>query len=286
MPKKEKKSSRKAGSLKSQQTAQGSLGDSAEDPQSGPGSEAKGQQTATVEQVTAAFERLRARANQGCREAQAVLIKYMDQDPERWDRLGDVARFAELELVGMITKKEWLTSVAILRKADEMRRQLSRPSQSPLEDLAVERLVCCWLNLQFVESQCARVDGELERSKLWLQRQQQAHRLYVTAEKSWLQLRGLVPSSVQPTATANVGVSTCVSAATEAEPQQKVREPVGDLSVVVVEDLPAKFNGVNRIAHLSDNVNQATDGEAADAALGKRRVNGHSVRQGISRATT
>lgn len=261
----------------SPQAEGGTLGSSVADPQSGQEAQEKGPQTITGADMRAAFNRLRERANRGDRQAQAALVKYLDAHPELWGVFGDPARHAEMSLVESIANGEWLTTQAIPRRAAEMRRQLSRPSASPLEKLAVQRLVACWLHLQHVESMCARADGKLEGAKLWLQRQQQAHKLYAAAEKSLLLIQGQMPLPVQPTAVDKVEVSKSLPEANGAEPKEESSEPAGTVSGAFSEDPVAEFNGVNRIAHLMGALSQAPHSAEEDTSDGNRRINGHGT---------
>jgi len=126
--------------------------------QAGQGDQGKEPRTATWADVEASFSLLRERANRGDREAQAALIRYVNATPALRDRLGDMAQRAETALIDEIAEGDWLTARAIRQGTAELRQQLSRPSQSPLEDLAVQRLVGCWEQLQLVESMCAQAD--------------------------------------------------------------------------------------------------------------------------------
>jgi hypothetical protein len=270
-----KTTSKKDDLPENQQAGQSALGNSADNQQSGQEAQGKGPQAVTRAAIAAAFNRMRERANHGDRNARVALIKHLDSNPEGWAMLGDMAGYAETALVEAITHGEWLTTQAIKRRAAELRRQLSRPSQSPLEDLAVQRLVACWVQLQFVESMCSRADGKLEGAKLWLQRQQQAHKLYAAAEKSLLLIRGLVSPAVYPAAAAKVDISTSISGANGAEPKEKSSEPAETPSCAFSEGPSAGFTGVNRIAHLTDNLNRGSGSAGADTADGKRRINGH-----------
>lgn len=216
-----------------------------------------------------------SRANRGDHRAQAALVKYLDSRPELWDRFGEMAGHAENALVEAITGGEWLTTQAIKRRAAKLRRHLSRPSPSPLEELAVRRLVACWVHMQYVESMCSRADGKVEAAKLWLQRQQQAHRLYAAAEKSLLLVRGLMPPSIQVAAAAKVEVATDISGANGAGPNSKSSEPAESQSTASTESPAADFTGVNRIAHLTGNLNQGADRATAGTPDEKHRVNNH-----------
>jgi hypothetical protein len=233
-------------------------------------------QTATWADVATNFERLRERANLGDRDAQTTLVKYLNATPALWYKLGEMAWHAEASLVEAIAEGEWLTTQAIRRRAAELRRELSRPSQSPLEELAVQRVVACWVQLQFVDSKCAQADGESPRAKLWLQRQQQAHKLYAAAEKSLLLIRGLMPPAVQLAAAAKVDVSVNTAETNGAEPKEGSNESAETPSA------SESAMGVNRIAHFADELDQAAHNESVVTPDGRRRINGHDLKGEIA----
>jgi hypothetical protein len=206
--------------------------------------------------VWQAFHELRERANKGDREARIALVRFLNSNPGLWAMLGDTAKLAETSLIDTIAKGEWLVGRAIAREADQLRQRLSRPSQSPLEELAIQRLVACWVQLQAVESLCGRANGTIERAKFWLQQQAQAHRLYAAAEKSLLMLRGQVPTAIQPRDAVHADGSAegCVNG----KPHEPAEEMYQETPVVV-----GSFVGVNRIAgrngHVPTNGKQPTN---------------------------
>jgi hypothetical protein len=124
--------------------------------------------------VWAAFDKLRAKANQGDRRARLALVRFCNKNPQLWAILGDTARLAETNVIDTIAKEEWLTGRAIAVQADQLRKGLSRPGQSALEEIAVRRFVACWTQVNFIDSLCSRGDGTVEQGKFWLARQSQS----------------------------------------------------------------------------------------------------------------
>ena len=94
------------------------------------------------------FERLVRKANEGNQRAQGLLRKVLDACPEIWQRVGNLAEHAELSLIRLIAKEEWLLTESIRRKAEHMRKELAGPNPTPLDAMAIERVVACWLQLQ------------------------------------------------------------------------------------------------------------------------------------------
>ena len=148
------------------------------------------------------FDELRQLADRGDPTAQAELRKLLDDHPEIWRQVGDLAVHAQLEFVRLIAKNDFLLTESIQRRAAEMRRELAGAFPTPVELLMVERVVACWLQVQYVESQIALADGELLKARFWLQRQMQANRLYHAATKALMLVREVLPPAAPPAALA------------------------------------------------------------------------------------
>jgi hypothetical protein len=215
--------------------------------------------------VWRAFDKLRKRANEGDRQARIALVRFCNANPNLWAMLGDTAKLAETGIIDVIANREWLSGRAIAREADQLRKRLSRPSQSPLEELAIRRLVACWAQLHLVDSMCGQADGAVERARFWLHRQAQAHKLYAAAEKSLLLIRGLIPAAVQPhdAVHADVMVEGCGNG----KPHELADEMQQEASVTA-----ESFTGVNCVA--GRNGHASTNGKRYVNRLnGNRRAN-------------
>lgn len=135
------------------------------------------------------------RANNGDHQAQDWLRKVLDAYPQLWERAGDLAVHAQLSLVHLISKGEWFLGQAIQRRLKELRKDLETPFASPLEKLAVERVVAAWANLCYVETVCLSVEGDLAERKYWLKKQDQTHRQYLAATKSLMLTQAMLSRS-------------------------------------------------------------------------------------------
>jgi hypothetical protein len=144
------------------------------------------------------FNELRDRADRGDLAAQAELTHWLNENPTVWRTLGDLANHAQMVFVRLVAKNDFLFSESVRRRAEELRKELAGAFPTPLELLAVQRVVAAWLQMQHVEAQIALADADLPKAKFWLQRQLQANRLYHAATKSLLLIRDLLPAAAPP----------------------------------------------------------------------------------------
>jgi hypothetical protein len=222
----------------------------------------------TSKAVGEAFERLRRRANDGDAQARAALARYLDAQC-LWNHFGDLGRHVELAIVEAAAGGEWLTSEAVKREAERMRRELAGPAPTPLEMMAVERIVVTWLQLQHTEMRFLQSQKDLGWAKYWLRRQEQADKLYRAAIGSLVLIRALLPT---PAPASVPAIADACAEATKPETGDMV-EPL-----IPAEILTGGGLGANRIAHLvayPENTQRlAADGQA-DA---KPKTNGHHHR--------
>jgi hypothetical protein len=73
---------------------------------------------------------------------------------------------------------------------------LVAPGASPVERLLVGRVVACWLQLHYFDTIAAQAEIHEESPKL-AQRQEQAHRMYLSALAALTTLRRLLPPTAK-----------------------------------------------------------------------------------------
>ena len=219
--------------------------------------------------IPEAFERLRQRANEGDERAREVLKKYLDANPELWSRFGNLAGHAEAALIHAASDGEWLVSEAVKREADRMRRELAGPSPTPLEKMAVERIVVCCVQLAHTEMRFLQAQQNLNWAKYWLRRQEQADKLYRAAIGSLMLIRDLLPTAAPASAPAIV------------DARAQTTEPKADDATappVPAEILMGSLPGANRIANLFASPGDTQPSAMNGHANGKPKVNGHHHR--------
>ena len=144
------------------------------------------------------FADLVKRANTGDDAALAMMRRTLDANPEIWQRVGDLAVHAQQSLVNLIAGGNKLVSESLLRKAAEMRTELSGPKPSKMEMLAVERIVACWLEMEYLATTYPVAKGEtLGQARFVLRQRESAERRFQAAMKSLTTLRTLLPKCDQ-----------------------------------------------------------------------------------------
>ena len=140
------------------------------------------------------------RAEQGDQPALEGLRALYDQMPALWEATGNLAKQAEYSWIKTAMGKNLAGQEALERKAKALRSELAGQAPSPLEALLVERIIACWLQLNYVETLHAqRLQGELswkatDHYQDWLDH---AHRRYLTAIRTLAQVRKLLVPVVQ-----------------------------------------------------------------------------------------
>lgn len=145
----------------------------------------------------AEFKSLVRRANADDQLALAQLRRTLDDNPVIWRRLGDMNAYAQRALIKAIAGGDTLLFESITREADEFRASLSQPSSkksqpslTKLEELAIERIVSMWLELQWIVAKhSSMIDASLPQARFNLRLLESASRRYDAAIRSLLLIR-------------------------------------------------------------------------------------------------
>ena len=139
------------------------------------------------------------RAMQGDQSVLPELGKVLDAHPSIWQRVGDLAAHAQEAWVDLAAGKDLLLKQALERKAAGMRGELTGPDAPPLEKLLADRVVTCWLQLNYADAMYAQAKGTtLLQDAACQKRQNAAQTRHVQAVKALAQLRKLLRPAVSP----------------------------------------------------------------------------------------
>jgi len=140
------------------------------------------------------FADLVRRANAGDANATTYLHRMLDEHPEIWQQLGDLAVHAEASLLTLVAGTDQLARASISRKLQALREELSGPSPSLLVRMAVDRVVIAWLMIQYVDTLMgSTATAPAAKTNVIMRWQDQAGRRYSAAVKALIDVRRLLP---------------------------------------------------------------------------------------------
>jgi len=134
------------------------------------------------------------RARRGDADALPGLRAALDGHPEVWRSYGDLAAHAQAAWIGLIGGPDLALGEALGRRAAALRAELAGPASTPIEALLAERVVACWLQVNYSDAAAAQAGGvSLKQAAFAQQRQDAAHRRYLTALGALATVRRLLP---------------------------------------------------------------------------------------------
>jgi len=142
------------------------------------------------------FAALVTRANTGEDDAVAELRRLLDDHDVLWRTFGDLGKHAQLALIRAIANGDMLVQESVTRMADKLCRELMGPSTTKLEEMAIERIVTAWLEMQFVATTYPMPTGaSLAHQRFALRQKESAQRRYEAAIRSLALIRKFLPAS-------------------------------------------------------------------------------------------
>ena len=160
--------------------------------------------------------KLLKRAERGNTGALAEVADRMKAHPTIWREVGDLGRLAEQAWIDMTAGKNRLFAEAFSHTIAAIKTELAGPEPSVLERLLVDRVVACWIQIEYADLAYAQLSTALSSGhRDYLQRRQdRAHRRYLSAIRTLAQVRRLL----QPVVQVNIGgqqVNVATAAGTE-----------------------------------------------------------------------
>jgi hypothetical protein len=140
------------------------------------------------------FEQLVRLANNGDQDALQKMRNTLDAAPSVWQMVGDLGRHTQSRIMQRICGGDSLALQSLARRVEQMKIELARKTPTPLEKLAVDRVISCWLWLQFAENELATtLDPTPAQGKFLRTQRLQLDRMFQTASKSLADLQRLGP---------------------------------------------------------------------------------------------
>jgi hypothetical protein len=151
---------------------------------------------------TEILERLQTlvkRAEQGDESSLPTLRAALDANPWIWERYGDLARQSQAAWLQLIAGPNLLLRESVERKAEQLRAELAGPEPTPLERLLVERVIACWLQVQYADAAYAQLQAPSPgQHTAALKRQAGAQQRYLYAIKTLATVRKLLKPALSP----------------------------------------------------------------------------------------
>jgi len=122
----------------------------------------------------------------GATEAPPELKRILDANPVIWQELPRVESIVEAAWLDRIAKTNLLLRDSLSRKLDALREEMAGPSPSPLESMAVERVLATWLQVEFADLYASFVEPSEDPKLMGLaiKMQDSAQRRYDSAVKN------------------------------------------------------------------------------------------------------
>ena len=127
------------------------------------------------------------------------LRKILDDHPEVWRHVGDLAALAEQAWIAVLAAGHPLAVEAMKRTVAEMRAELAGGHPTRIERLLVDQVVACWLETTYLERDAADPGyAALEQAAFRLKRLESAQKRYLSAVKTLTAVRALAPGGLAP----------------------------------------------------------------------------------------
>jgi hypothetical protein len=137
------------------------------------------------------------RAHEGDEAALLVIREHLAARDDGYWRLMDYARVVQSGQVRRYIGPGLFPQEVIKERIKRLRKELQGPEPSPLEDLLIERIISCWLHVNYAEDECAGAaagDVNLDLAEYKQKRLDRAHRRYISAVKALAQIRKMGPA--------------------------------------------------------------------------------------------
>lgn len=138
-------------------------------------------------------------ARRGNKEILPRLRKVLDNQPELWQHFGNLTLQTQENWLQLIAGKDLYLSESLRRHLDSLRNDLAGPTSNPLERLLIDRILACQVQVLYFDAHEGQNPGgqNLKLDRYRLERQDQAHRQFLSAVKTLATVRQLAAKAIQ-----------------------------------------------------------------------------------------
>ncbi|MEQ8856825.1 hypothetical protein [Gimesia sp.] len=134
------------------------------------------------------------KANAGDRKALSKLRKFLDQQPQIWNEVGDIAKIAETAWIKLIAKGDTLAQESLKRKLAALNQEILGDTDHIFDQMLADVIRATWLEMHYLMSVDADATSRTAgQSALMMKRLESAQRRHLTAIKQYCQIKKLLP---------------------------------------------------------------------------------------------
>jgi len=137
------------------------------------------------------------RAQDGDETALPIIREHLQARPDNYWQLVNYARVVQNAQIKAYTGDGLYVQEVMHEVVRRLRKDLEGENPSPLESLLVDRIISCYLHVNFAENACAETIGageRLEDAEYKQKRLDRAHKRYLAAVKALAQIRKMGPA--------------------------------------------------------------------------------------------
>ena len=146
------------------------------------------------------LDRLLQRARQGDENVLPELREWLERSAV-WRHYGDLGQQARQAWLRLIVGNDLVLQESILRKLNELQRELAPRQPTTIERLLIDRVLANWLRLHFAELATTQAMNRPKLAEFWDRRQSRAERAYVASLGALATMRRLLSAVTAPAAT-------------------------------------------------------------------------------------
>jgi hypothetical protein len=126
--------------------------------------------------------------------------RILDEHPEVWRHVGDLATLAERAWIAVLAADHPVAVESMKRTVAAMKADLAGENPTRIERLLVDQVVACWMEVNYLETVSAAPGrSSLDQSDFRLKRLESAQRRYLSALRTLTSVRTLALPGLAPT---------------------------------------------------------------------------------------
>ena len=138
---------------------------------------------------TSYMRELIQRARQDDQTAMPELKTLLDDTPELWQQIGDLAHHVENAWIKLLAPTDLFSQDCVRREAERQRDELLGDDPTPIQRHLVERIIACWLQVQHAEMEMVNSRQATDRQRNFFhKRLESAQKQHLAAMKELVKI--------------------------------------------------------------------------------------------------